>query len=208
MTPELAEVIGVNIGDGGVYSYSWGRSNRSHIVAFTASHEEYWYYRDFVKPTIDSSFSLSGRLYLRSDNTTRLVIGSKKLVHFLVGLGLPVGKKTDASIPRLILEKKNLIIPFIRGLYHAEGSIYRRYSKMYNRMRRVYNNLWTLQVRMKLKTLMNQLRHEVVKLGIRPNRLTEKEGVYTLRITSQKEIRRFLETIKPKYKLQPRSKTL
>jgi intein/homing endonuclease len=203
----LAEVIGLNIGDGGVYRYFWGRRNISSVVAFTASADEYGYYEDFVKPTIDKAFSLSCRLHLRSDNTTRLTIGSKKLVNYLVDLGLPIGRKVDVSIPRTILEQ-GFVIPFIRGFYHAEGSIYRRYSKMYNRMRRVYNNFLTIQIRAKLKTLMNQLREELVKLGIRPNRLIESRGVFTLRITSQHEIQKFLDTIQPRYKFHPRSVTL
>ena len=56
---------------------------------------------------------------------------------------------------------------------------------------------------MKLKTLMRQIREEIIKLGIIPNRLTEKDGVYTLRITMQGEVRHFLEVIQPKYKLLP-----
>ena len=202
LTPDLAEVIGVNIGDGGVYRYFRANGGISNVVAFTASPTEYWYYESFVKPTIDSAFSISGRLYLRSDNTTRLVVTNKEVVKYLEDLGLPIGKKTDAPIPRSILEQ-GLVVPFVRGIYHAEGSIYRRYSKKYNRMRKVYDNLWTIQIRMKLKTLMTQLREELTKLGIHANRLTEKNDVFTLRITSQKEVRKFLETIRPRYKLSP-----
>jgi intein/homing endonuclease len=201
ITPELAEVIGLNIGDGCVHrrvsSTSW-----SYQVAFTASPKEYWYYEEFVKPTIDSAFSVNGRLYLRSDNTTRLHVGSKRFVDYMVWLGLPVGKKHDVSIPDLPL-RKGLVVPFIRGIYHAEGSIYRRYSKRYNTHTKVYDNLLVIQIRMKLKTLMMQLSEEIVKLGIVPNRLIENDGVYTLRITSQSEIRRFLEVIQPRYKLLP-----
>lgn len=76
---------------------------------------------------------------------------------------------------------------------------------MYNRHRKVYSNLLVIQIRMKLRTLMNQIHAEIVKLGILPNKLTEKEGVYTLRITSQDEIKKFLEVIRPKYKLLPHS---
>lgn len=203
ISPQLAEVIGVNMGDGGAYRYA-SRGHSVYEVAFTASPSEYWYYESFVKPTIDSVFSVRGRLYLRSDNTTRLRIGSKKLVTFLAGLGIPVGKKTDASIPQEIIEQ-GLVIPFIRGIYHAEGSIYRRYSKMYNRHKKVYSDLFVIQIRMKLRTLMNQMRTEIVKLGIMPNKLTEKEGVFTLRITAQDQIKKFLETIRPRYKLLPHS---
>jgi len=206
LSPELAEVIGVNLGDGGVYQYFAPRHS-SYQVAFTASAAEFSYYQDFIKPTIDTTFSVNCRVYLRSDNTTRLQIGSKKIVVFLASLGIPIGKKFDASIPNEIVEQ-GLIVHFIRGIYHAEGYIYRRYSKMYNRHKKVYSNLLVIQIRMKLRTLMHQIRTELRNLGIIPNRLTEKDGVYTLRITAQDEIRKFFEIIRPRYKLSPHSASL
>lgn len=171
-------------------------------VAFTASPEEFWYYESFVQPTIEKALAVKGRLFLRNDNTTRYHIAGAKLANYLIELGLPVGKKRDAEIPRAIIEQ-GFVIPFIRGIYHAEGSIYRRYSKMYNRHIRVYSNLLVIQIRMKLKTLMNQIWTELVNLGISPNRLTEKDGVFTLRITAQKEIAKFLQIIQPRCKLHP-----
>ncbi len=206
MSPELAEVIGLNLGDGGIYQYLSQRQS-SYQVAFTASPAEYLYYQDFVKPTIDTTFAVKCRVYLRNDNTTRLRVGSKRIVLYLASLGIPIGKKLDASIPPEIL-KQGLVKHFIRGIYHAEGSLYRRYSKMYNTHRKVYSNLLVIQIRMKLRTLMNQIRTELVNLGIHPNRLIEKDGVYTLRITAQGEIRRFFEVIRPRYKLVPHSASL
>ncbi len=201
LTPDLAEVIGVNIGDGCVGRYEYKRST-SNIVAFTGHHSEYWYYESFIKPTIAAAFHVHCSLYLRKDNTTRLYISSKKMVSYLEAIGLPVGRKIDASVPMPILQQ-GLVIPFIRGLYHAEGSIYHRYSKKYNTHVKVYDNLLVIQIRMKLRTLMRQLSQEIAKLGIHANRLTEKDGVYTLRITAQDQIKKFIEVIQPRYKLFP-----
>lgn len=198
LTPDIAEVFGVLIGDGCVCRYvSRGRTNFQ--VAFTAGANEYWYYESFIKPALESAFSVKGYLYLRRDNTTRYHIYSIQFASYLAAMGIPIGKKVDASIPQPILDQ-GLAVPFIRGVYHAEGSLYRRYTKAYNRQTRVYSNLLVIQIRMKLMTLMNQVRTELLNLGISPNRLTEKDGVYTLRITAQEEIARFLEIVKPRYK--------
>ena len=198
ISPNLAEVLGVHLGDGCICRYlSHGRE--AFQIAFTASASEYGYYESFIKPTIESTFSISGHLYLRNDNTTRYHIFSKPLAKYLLGLGIPVGRKKDAAIPAAVLEQGQ-VIPFVRGIYHAEGSLYRRYSKRYNTHVRVYSNLLVIQIRMKLMTLMTQIRSELIKLGISPNRLTDKDGVYTLRITAQKEIVRFTEIVQPKYK--------
>jgi len=75
---------------------------------------------------------------------------------------------------------------------------------MYNRMKKVYDNLLVVQIRMKLKTLMNQVNEELRKLGIVTNRLGARDGVYTLRITNQTMIRKFFEIIRPRYKTSPK----
>jgi hypothetical protein len=206
ISPEFAEVLGVHLGDGCLSRSSIPKSVRNQI-AFTASSSEYWYYESFVKPTIESTFGVSGRLYLRNDNTTRYVINSKELLAYFTSLGIPVGKKRDASIPMEVLDQ-GLAVHCIRGVYHAEGSIYRRYSKPYNTHIRVYDNLLVIQIRTKLKTLMSQIRSELTKLGIRCNRLTNTDGVYTLRITAQGEITKFIQIVEPKFKLQPHAITL
>jgi len=144
---------------------------------------------------------------MRRDNTTRYYVYWKRVAYGLASLGIPIGKKRDAAIPQCVIESGQ-IIPFIRGIYHAEGSIYRRYSKQYKGHAKVHDNLLTIQIRMKLSTLMHQIREEITKLGIRVNRLTEREGVYTLRITSQLMISRFLDLIGPRYKKSPRQANL
>jgi hypothetical protein len=201
LTQDIAEVIGVLLGDG-CLSRSTSQGHTAFQVAFTGNTHEFWYYRDFVQPTLESAFGVEGHLYHRKDNTTRYHIFSKDLVFYFNSIGIPIGKKRDASIPSPILDQ-GLSVPFIRGIYHAEGSIYRRYSRPYNRHIRTYDNLLVIQIRMKLVTLMREIRAELATLGILPNRLTEKDGVFTLRITTQREISKFIRIIQPKYKAQP-----
>jgi len=196
VSSDLAEVLGVLLGDGCAY---WYEESGIYGVSFTAHESEVSYYRGFVKPVIEESFGVHGRLFLRGDNTVRYVVNSKRLVMALRAFGIPLGKRTDAKIPEVVINE-GLAIPFIRGFYHAEGSIYRRYSKRYSRHARIYSNLLVIQIRTKLKTLMSQLTIELFELGIKTNRLVEKDGVFTLRITDQKEIRKFLELVEPRYK--------
>ena len=189
------------MGDGCVSCYiSGGRVN--YAVAFTGSDSEFGYYDAFVKPTLESWFHVKGYLYRRKDNTTRFHIFGAKLAMELISIGIPLGKKLDAAIPPCVFESGK-IVDFIRGIYHAEGSIYRRYSKRYNTHVRVYDNLLSLQIRMKLRTLMHQINDELIKLGIVTNRLTEKDGVYTLRITRQSMIQKFFDIVKPRFKTKP-----
>ncbi len=109
------------------------------------------------------------------------------------------------SIPSVILEW-GLTVPCIRGFYHAEGSIYRRYSKAYPGHHKVYDNLLTLQIRTWLRTLMGQLAEELHRLEIACNRPTEKDGVYTLRVTRQSEVAKFFANMQPSLKVLLRPK--
>jgi len=152
---ELAETLGVLLGDGCVSKYVYrGRDN--YFVAFTGSSSEYWYYEQVIQPTCRTEFGVAGNSYLTKDGTTRYHISGRKIATALLSLGIPLGKKRDACIPPAVIQS-GMVVEFIRGLYHAEGSIYRRYSKMYNRMKRVYDNLLVVQIRMKLPTLMRQV---------------------------------------------------
>lgn len=205
ISPELAEVIGVHLGDGFMVRYE-AKGQSVSQVGFTGNMSEFPYYENFIRPTFESAFGVVGRLFLRKlDHTTRYVVYSRELVQYLVTLGLPLGKKHDAAIPPFLLER-GLVIPCIRGFYHAEGSIYRRYSKAYKGHHKVYDNLLTLQVRAKLKTVMSQVTEELSRLQIVCNRLTANDGVYTLRITRQSEIAKFFKVIQPRLKVLPRPK--
>lgn len=172
---EFTEMLGVLLGDGCISRFL---SDKKWIleVAFTGNQSEFLNYRDFIKPVIENRFPVKGRLLLRGDNTVRLHFRSVKLARYLLSLGIPLGKKRNASIP-LAVTRGGQFIPFIRGFYHAEGSIYRRYSKQYPGHARVYNHLLVLQFRCKLRTLMFGAYDGLIELGLRPTKMGKKDGV-------------------------------
>lgn len=163
------------------------------------------YYRHFLRRVIIREFHARGYLGLRKDNTVRFHVRSKSLALSLDKLSIPVGKRLDAKIPEEIRHDRHLLRAFIRGFYHAEGSIYRRYSKKYLGHARVYKNLLVIQFRTKLRTLMLQVHSAVSSFAISTTRLTNVGGVFTFRITDQHEIAKFLQLIRPKLKTAPRT---
>jgi intein/homing endonuclease len=174
-----------------------------YAVALTGSSSEYWYYEHVVQPASINEFDATGSLRPRRDGTTRYHVYGERVARALLALGFPLGKKHDACIPPAVIESDH-VIAFIRGSYHAEGRIYRRHSKICNRMKKVYDSLLVVQIKMKLPTLMRQLNEELLELGIATKRLSSKDGVYTLRITDQGMIRNFFEIIKPRLKTSPK----
>ena len=197
--PQLAEALGMLLGDGCISRYvSMGRTR--YEVAFTGNPSEMMYYRRFLKPALERRFSVHGRLWLRDDGTVRLHFKSVRMASYLLSLNVPLGKRSDAALPLGISGNNNLLISFIRGLYHAEGSYYHRYSKKYGGHKRVYHQEMVIQVRMKLRTLMKQVHDALKSLGLFPTRLTAKAGVFTFRITDQHEIEKFFRLIRPRLK--------
>ena len=123
ISSELAETLGVLLGDGCICKYKQeGRD--TYVVAFTGSSSEHWYYERITQPTCRTEFGVMGSLYLRKDGTTRYHIGGRKVATALLSLGIPLGKKHDACIPPAVIGSGK-VDEFIRGLYHAEGSIYK-----------------------------------------------------------------------------------
>lgn len=125
----MAEFIGVLIGDGCISRFIY-RGKIIFEVAFTGNPSELNYYRSFLKLQIERLFPIRGRLRMRDDNTIRLHFRSKRLAMYFLSMGIPLGKKKDASIP-LCVRTRPLMTAFLRGFYYAEGSIYYRYSKRY-----------------------------------------------------------------------------
>jgi intein/homing endonuclease len=200
---KMAEFLGVLIGDGCISRFV-SRGKVIFEVAFTGNPSEFDYYKGFSKQLVETLFPIKGRLRIRDDNTVRLHFRSKRLALYFLSMGLPLGKKRDASMP-LCVRRGHLVASFIGGFYHAEGSIYFRYSKRYPYHARKYGNLLIIQFRCKLRTLMSQLHRGVIELGITPTRIGERDGVYTFRITKQDQISKFLKVVRPRYKTKPRA---
>jgi len=199
----MAEFIGVLIGDGCISRFIY-RGKVIFEIAFTGNPSELNYYKRFLKPLIEQLFPIRGRIIVRGDNTVRLHFRSKRLASYFLSMGIPLGKKRDASIPPCI-RTRPLVIAFLRGFYHAKGSIYYRYSKQYPYHAKLYGDLLVIQFRCKLRTLMLQAHRAVIKLGLKPTRMGIKDGVYTFRFTDQTQIRRFLRVVKPRYKTSPKA---
>ncbi len=106
-------MLGVLLGDGCVSEYL-AKGRDRFVTASTASASEYWYYEEYIQPTFEKSFGVSGYLYHRKDNTTRYFVYGSRVATELVLIGIPIGKKHDASIPQCVLESGKTI-PFIRA---------------------------------------------------------------------------------------------
>ena len=132
---DLAEDIGIQIGDGCIGRYKRSKKDGSlnNVITVVGDLKEGGYY---LKTTV---LHLKKRLYGSGINfktyrniggkTIVLYTSSKNLVNFYEHLGLPVGPKNNINIPKFIFQDKKLQIAFIRGLADTDGCLSFRINK-------------------------------------------------------------------------------
>lgn len=113
---DLAELIGVILGDGNIYKFP--RTECLRIVGNSA-------YPGFAKRysgIVEEVFNKKPHVAMRKDsNAFNITIYQNKISE---RLGIPTGSKRNLNfvIPKWILRKKEFKIRFLRGLYESDGS--------------------------------------------------------------------------------------
>lgn len=119
MSKELAEEIGIHLGDG-CMSY-----NRNYFSVKTNKKEER-YVTEFLFPLYKKIYNLDLKL-IRLESVSGFEIYSKALCEFKnKSLGIPYGEKVHRiKVPETVLKTKNKEIyqAFIRGLFDTDGCI-------------------------------------------------------------------------------------
>lgn len=119
MSKELAEEIGIHLGDGCM------SKNRNYFSVKTNKKEEK-YVTNFLFPLYKNLYNLDIKL-MRLESVSGFEIYSKALCEFKnISLGLPYGEKVHRiKVPEVILRTKDKEIyrAFIRGLFDTDGCI-------------------------------------------------------------------------------------
>ena len=122
MTPELAEIIGIYVGDG--YLRYDGKRKELDI---SGGYEEKEYYDKHVIPLFKNVFgiSLEGK-YFPARRTYGFVIRHREVLETFKALGFPSGNKSlIIRIPTIITtnNKSEVITSFLRGYFDTDGCL-------------------------------------------------------------------------------------
>lgn len=115
---ELAELLGILVGDGHMSEYQVTMSTNAITDRSHASH---------VKNLFKKLFNLPCTISHRVDkNTLIITVSSKQLVQFLHKYGMPIGDKikNNLCIPQWVLDREVFQTAFVRGLFDTDGCIY------------------------------------------------------------------------------------
>ena len=136
---ELAEFVGIVLGDGGI-------TKRQISISFNSKDEKE--YSKFVKVLIEQLFEVYvGTFYDRKYSGLDLNISRTELTHFCIEkLGLKLGNKIkqQVDIPEWIKQNELYLIACIRGLMDTDGCVFTHYykvnGKLYNYKKLVFKN--------------------------------------------------------------------
>lgn len=127
LTTDLAEDIGVQIGDGSIQSKFNKRGTRYYIIYFCGNiTEDVPYLRYFIIPLKKRLFNLNLKLFShKKAGTCYIKTESKALFSFYTKIiGLPFGKKIRIKIPEIILNSnKEIKAACIRGIGDTDFSL-------------------------------------------------------------------------------------
>ena len=150
---ELAELIGIMLGDGGMTNY------QINVTFNTKTDNEYGIY---VQSLIKRLFCISAPIITTdSDNANRVVGSGVNLVEFLLTKGLKIGNKikNKVNIPRWILNNRNYSIACLRGLIDTDGSFYHYSHKVCNKKYCNFAMCFTNYSKPLLKSVYNILKN-------------------------------------------------
>jgi len=126
---DLAEFIGIVLGDGGITQYQ---------VTFTLHSEDDKEYGKFVIHLTKKLFNVPVSIYLNKKySATNYVVSRKELVEFLTKkIGLKIGNKISQQIdiPLWIKNNKNYSIACLRGLIDTDGCVFTHRYKVNNKI--------------------------------------------------------------------------
>lgn len=199
----LAEFVGVMIGDGCISEYNPKNRNKKRMsIVITGDWEtDEDYYRHFLQPTLQEKFGIPGNIYHRKDNDTVCYwITTGDVISWFVNLGLPVGPKIDkVAIPDAVMHETGLAAACIRGVFNTDGCVYRRYSKQYKSHTRPYLNHAVVEFKIRSERLIRQIKDVLTALDIKTTVVSKnKIDAWVVRITSQSDVAKFMDIIKPR----------
>jgi len=121
---DLAEFVGIVLGDGGVTRYQV-------IISLNRSRETP--YSEFVRGLVTQLFGIdSTRVFDPEDDAMDLVVSSVELVEFLGSLGLKRGSKVrqQVDVPGWVWQDHAYQIGCLRGLMDTDGCFYRHHYRV------------------------------------------------------------------------------
>jgi len=201
LTSELAEIIGIILGDGHIEHNKKYSKTRMYLVNIAGSlSEDRDYYHNHINPMFFDIFNTQFTISSRRDDELILNLYSKAIATFFVNQGIKSGSKVDGNfIPEKILNsKEDIKIGFLKGVFDTEGSI--TFKKDYFGK----HSKPMISLKMKSINFILQLKELLIEFDLDPKIYEEKyfdkrynkvDIRYRIDLAGKKKFKRFLDLI-------------
>lgn len=161
LSPQLAELAGIILGDGGISQYQ---------LTITLNRASDFEYSKYVESLIKSIFDVQPSIYERG-SVVQIVVSRVRLIKFLLKLDFSTGSKVrqQVGIPEWIVESPEFIKACIRGLVDTDGCFYVDHHKHNDKL---YLNPG-LNFTNRSKPILDFFKEGLEKIGFHPTQKTE-----------------------------------
>ena len=184
----LSEIIGAILGDGNITFYKIGKKVGVYHVKIAGDYKkDKEYHLNHLKNLMEEIFNLNVKEIVNPNHNERfLAVYSKKLVEFLVKIGLLAGDKikNQVTIPGWVFNNQIYLRHCVRGLIDTDGSVFRMSQRDSNLIRISFTN--------HNHTLLKDTRNAFIKLGFNPSKIINDRQFF---ISKQEEIRKYVKEI-------------
>ena len=155
MSVELAELVGIQFGDGNLYK----NKKYNYILTYCFNSKEKWLHNHTTNIFL-KQFGHKLKKRQIKDSAISLSIHSKIICYFFhENFQLPFGKKENLSIPKKFKKDKKLLFGFLRGLYWTDGCKFIKKDRHYRYP--------IIKITNKSKKFIEQIQEILLKFGFR-----------------------------------------
>lgn len=180
-TANLAEFVGILLGDGGI--------TKDQVTIYVNSQTEQ-NYAQYIKKLSNKLFKANPSIYkVRNMNMIRITISGINIVKYLISKGLKIGNKVhlQVGVPNWIRRKEIYIKRCIRGLIDTDGCFtwhqYTVNDRDYSYLKISFSN--------RSEPLLEFVFESLKMLGFNPKRTSK----YNVWLYNQSEVKRYLQKI-------------
>ena len=195
ITPEIAEICGVIVGDGHLSRYISSRRTDYRIEIVGNKTEEIEYFK-YITKLFYHLFGKDFKLKMESDYA-RLYIHSKELLEFFENIGLIVGKKSDKSyIPNKILNDEVASLHFLKGLADTDFCIcFKKGGRKMNSYPKIVAEFASESLIKDIQVILNRIGITYYKQTVTKNNTFGVFTHYRLELNGRKNLEKWMELI-------------